>query len=247
MQQCGRTSRVARSANKTFRRPSPRKRRPSNRCLSSKPCDPTGFSLPWLALRHVLLVNSVKAHVVFTNEYRVVLKFAHLLLFVDMKELSSENINLKRLFEEETSSTEPILIIISPGTDPSQELVDLAKNTIGTDRYHQVCILHNFVIRDAIAYILCLLSGCHGSRSSGDRVAAVEAVRTGRRVAVFEEPALDVRQSALPAREGDQQLEAARQLPLVAHCRGASQVPHHPTPVQSQDHLRGKNITTANM
>ena len=61
MQQCGRTSRVVRSANKTFRRPSPRKRRPSNRCLSSKPCDPTGFSLPWLALRHVLLVNSVKA------------------------------------------------------------------------------------------------------------------------------------------------------------------------------------------
>ena len=55
-----------------------------------------------------------------------------------MKELSSENVNLKRLYEEETSSTEPVLIIISPGTDPSQELEDLAKASIGLDRYHQV-------------------------------------------------------------------------------------------------------------
>ena len=55
-----------------------------------------------------------------------------------MKELSSENVNLKRLYEEETSSTEPVLIIISPGTDPSQELEDLAKTSIGLDRYHQV-------------------------------------------------------------------------------------------------------------
>ena len=55
-----------------------------------------------------------------------------------MKELSAENVNLKRLYEEETASTEPVLIIVSPGTDPSQELEDLAKNTIGSDRYHQV-------------------------------------------------------------------------------------------------------------
>ena len=55
-----------------------------------------------------------------------------------MKELSAENINLRRLFDEETSCTEPILIIISPGTDPSQELSDLAQNTIGSDKYHQV-------------------------------------------------------------------------------------------------------------
>ena len=55
-----------------------------------------------------------------------------------MKELSSENVNLKRLYDEESSSSEPVLIIVSPGTDPSQELEDLAKNSIGLDRYHQV-------------------------------------------------------------------------------------------------------------
>ena len=55
-----------------------------------------------------------------------------------MKELSAENVNLKRLYEEETSCSEPVLIIVSPGTDPSQELEALAEDTIGSDRYHQV-------------------------------------------------------------------------------------------------------------
>ncbi len=56
-----------------------------------------------------------------------------------MKELSPPNVNLKRLLEQETEATEPILIIISPGADPSQELQELAKQTIGEERYHQVC------------------------------------------------------------------------------------------------------------
>ena len=55
-----------------------------------------------------------------------------------MKELSPPNVNLKRLYEKETEAGEPILIIISPGTDPSQELEDLAKEVIGPEKYHQV-------------------------------------------------------------------------------------------------------------
>ena len=55
-----------------------------------------------------------------------------------MKELSPPSVNLKRLFEQETLPEEPILIVISPGADPSQELQDLANETIGHDRYHQV-------------------------------------------------------------------------------------------------------------
>ena len=57
---------------------------------------------------------------------------------LSMKELSPPNVNLKRLFETETTASEPILIIISPGADPSQELEELAQETIGHDRYHQV-------------------------------------------------------------------------------------------------------------
>ena len=55
-----------------------------------------------------------------------------------MRELSPANVNLKRLFESETEASEPILIIISPGADPSQELEELTKDTIGHDKYHQV-------------------------------------------------------------------------------------------------------------
>ena len=57
-----------------------------------------------------------------------------------MKELSPPNVNMKRLYETETQASEPILIIISTGADPSQELEELAKQTIGAEKYHQVCI-----------------------------------------------------------------------------------------------------------
>ncbi len=57
-----------------------------------------------------------------------------------MKELSPPNVNMKRLYEKETTAAEPILIIISPGADPSQELEELAKTTIGLEKYHQVLL-----------------------------------------------------------------------------------------------------------
>lgn len=47
-------------------------------------------------------------------------------LFLDLPQLSPSTLNLHRLFETETRSTEPILILISPGADPSQELSEAA-------------------------------------------------------------------------------------------------------------------------
>ena len=60
------------------------------------------------------------------------------LCFVGMKELAPPNVNLKKLYEKETQASEPILIIISAGADPSQELEDVAKETVGLEKYHQV-------------------------------------------------------------------------------------------------------------
>lgn len=57
-----------------------------------------------------------------------------------MKELSPPTVNLKRLYEVETLAVEPILIIISPGADPSQELEELASESVGADKYHQVSL-----------------------------------------------------------------------------------------------------------
>uniref|UniRef100_A0A4W6FB67 Cytoplasmic dynein 2 heavy chain 1 n=1 Tax=Lates calcarifer TaxID=8187 RepID=A0A4W6FB67_LATCA len=54
-----------------------------------------------------------------------------------MKELSPPPLNLRRLYTE-TLEWEPVLIIISPGADPSQELAELAAETIGRDNYHEV-------------------------------------------------------------------------------------------------------------
>lgn len=55
-----------------------------------------------------------------------------------MQELSPPSVNLKKLYEYDTLPEEPILIVISPGADPSQELQELADETIGHERYHQV-------------------------------------------------------------------------------------------------------------
>ncbi|XP_037796301.1 LOW QUALITY PROTEIN: cytoplasmic dynein 2 heavy chain 1-like [Penaeus monodon] len=56
-----------------------------------------------------------------------------------MKELSPPALNLRRLLSE-TVAMEPILIIISAGADPSQELLDLVKSTVGSNAYHEVAM-----------------------------------------------------------------------------------------------------------
>lgn len=55
----------------------------------------------------------------------------------ELRELSPASVSLKKLYQE-TISTEPVLILISPGADPSQELQDMAGETVGLDKYHQV-------------------------------------------------------------------------------------------------------------
>lgn len=56
-----------------------------------------------------------------------------------LKELSPLPLNLKRLYKE-TLEIEPILIIISPGADPSQELQELASAERSSECYHQVAM-----------------------------------------------------------------------------------------------------------
>ncbi|NXA12552.1 DYHC2 protein, partial [Sapayoa aenigma] len=56
-----------------------------------------------------------------------------------IKELSPSPLNMKRLYKE-TLETEPILIIISPGADPSQELQELASVERNTECYHQIAM-----------------------------------------------------------------------------------------------------------
>lgn len=55
-----------------------------------------------------------------------------------LKDISPETLNLRKLYSKETISNEPILILISPGADPSAELRDLAMEITGKDRYAEV-------------------------------------------------------------------------------------------------------------
>ncbi|KAM9321467.1 cytoplasmic dynein 2 heavy chain 1 [Gastrophryne carolinensis] len=56
-----------------------------------------------------------------------------------LKELSPAPLNLKRL-SKDTLAMEPILIIISPGADPSQELQELASAEVGRENYREVAM-----------------------------------------------------------------------------------------------------------
>lgn len=57
-----------------------------------------------------------------------------------LKELSPATLNLKRLYSKDSLSTEAILVVISPGADPSQEIQDLAESVVGLEHFHQVAM-----------------------------------------------------------------------------------------------------------
>ncbi|KAG5445317.1 Cytoplasmic dynein 2 heavy chain 1, variant 2 [Clonorchis sinensis] len=60
------------------------------------------------------------------------LQFANRCL--DLPHLGSSTVNLSRLYEHETRATEPILLLISPGADPSQELAEAAAARFGNQK-----------------------------------------------------------------------------------------------------------------
>ncbi len=57
-----------------------------------------------------------------------------------LKELSPSTLNFKRLFSTNTVATEPILVIISPGADPSQEIQELAETVVGMEHFHELAM-----------------------------------------------------------------------------------------------------------
>jgi hypothetical protein len=57
---------------------------------------------------------------------------------LNLKDISPSTSNIKYIYETETNASEPILIIISPGSDPSEELRELADMVVGKQHYHEV-------------------------------------------------------------------------------------------------------------
>ncbi|PSN45379.1 Cytoplasmic dynein 2 heavy chain 1 [Blattella germanica] len=61
------------------------------------------------------------------------------LLSLGLQDLSPPALSLKQLLTE-TIATEPILLVISPGADPSEELRSLAQLTVGEQHYFEVAM-----------------------------------------------------------------------------------------------------------
>lgn len=51
-----------------------------------------------------------------------------------MRSIAPPPFSLKHLIENESSPTQPVLFITTPGADPSQELSDYAATTIGREK-----------------------------------------------------------------------------------------------------------------
>ena len=59
---------------------------------------------------------------------------------LNLKDISPSTTNVKHIYEAETTAAEPILIIISPGSDPSEELRELADAVVGRQCYHEIAM-----------------------------------------------------------------------------------------------------------
>ena len=84
---------------------------------------------------------------------------------LNLKDISPSTSNIKIIYESETVAIEPILIIISPGSDPSEELRELAENVVGKQSFHEVIFflfLVNILIKANKNY-----KDCNGTRSNG--------------------------------------------------------------------------------
>jgi dynein heavy chain 2, cytosolic len=99
----------------------------TNECEKSFPSDK-----PLKLFQQLLVIQALRPDRLQT----AMREFACKLL--NIKDISPSSINIRHIYESETSALEPILIIISPGSDPSEELRELAINVVGRESYQEV-------------------------------------------------------------------------------------------------------------
>ncbi|KAI8621722.1 dynein heavy chain and region D6 of dynein motor-domain-containing protein [Chytriomyces sp. MP71] len=103
--------------------------------ISSATCEinfPKSLSKRVSAFHKLLLVKTLRPDRLMS----AMMVFCCTILGVD--NLAPTAVNLKRIYEEESLASEPILFITTPGSDPSQELREFAIQEIGIDNFKQV-------------------------------------------------------------------------------------------------------------
>ena len=105
--------------------------------LKSSQCErefPQQISGKTSIFQKLLVVQAIRPDRLQTMMERFVVKA------LSMKELYPATLNFKRLYETDSLSTEPILVVISPGTDPSLEVQELADSMLGEGHLYQVAM-----------------------------------------------------------------------------------------------------------
>jgi len=61
--------------------------------------------------------------------------FNYICKTLKLKDISPPSFTLNDLFRNETNNKEPILFVVSSGSDPSRDIEELAEKTIGRERF----------------------------------------------------------------------------------------------------------------
>lgn len=56
------------------------------------------------------------------------------------EQIQPSEFSLKNIYEKESTASEPILFIISPGSDPSNELQEFAESVVGRHSFHSLAM-----------------------------------------------------------------------------------------------------------
>ena len=72
---------------------------------------------------------------------------------------STSSMKLESIFKDLSSNHEPILLITTPGTDPSQELEEMANRVVGTDSFHQIAMGGGQISQALVLLRKCCASG----------------------------------------------------------------------------------------
>ena len=108
-----------------------------NRFDKSSQCEkeiPSSVAKSLTHFQQVLLIQTLRPDRLQT----VMEQFA--MAALGLKELSPATLDLKKLHSKDSMATEAILVVISPGADPSQEIQELAESVVGGDRLHEVAM-----------------------------------------------------------------------------------------------------------
>ena len=59
---------------------------------------------------------------------------------LEENDIAPPPLSLLEVYKSETIASEPILFIVSPGSDPTKELEEFAESIVGRDKFHQMAM-----------------------------------------------------------------------------------------------------------